>query len=160
SRPSEPHTERGIASGGVSGLDVASSRTRLLRSQSRTACAAQTDRLTCGIGDPRMIDTNGSDTVSRFDGLANIYDRHRPHYPDSAIDFIIREGNLGASSRAVDIGCGTGISTRQLAGRGIPVIGIEPNDEMRALAEFAPISPGLLVPQFRSGCAEATGLPD
>jgi SAM-dependent methyltransferase len=107
-----------------------------------------------------VIDANGHDTVSRFDGLANIYDRHRPHYPDSAIDFIIREGNLGPSSRAVDIGCGTGISTRQLAGRGISVIGVEPNAEMRALAESTSVSPGFPVPEFREGRAEATGLSD
>src|SRR5262249_6653615 len=100
------------------------------------------------------------DTVSRFDGLANIYDRHRPHYPDSAIDFIIREGNVQASSRLVDVGCGTGISTRQLASRGIPVVGIEPNAEMRALAQSTPVSPGVPVPQFREGRAEATALAD
>jgi SAM-dependent methyltransferase len=59
----------------------------------------------------------------------------------------------------VDVGCGTGISTRLFAQRGIPVLGIEPNDEMRARAEAETGPPGLATPRYRKGCAEATELP-
>jgi SAM-dependent methyltransferase len=57
-----------------------------------------------------------------------------------------------------DIGCGTGISTRLLAGRGLSVIGLEPNEEMRRFAEDEPAVPGDYSPTYRSGKAEATGL--
>jgi SAM-dependent methyltransferase len=60
----------------------------------------------------------------------------------------------------VDVGCGTGISSRLFAARGIPVLGIEPNDEMRARAEAEVLPAGLPVPEYRKGTAEATELPD
>jgi SAM-dependent methyltransferase len=53
-----------------------------------------------------------------------------------------------------------GISSRQFAERGVPVIGLEPNAEMRARAEAEPAPPGGPVPRYQSGRAEATGLPD
>ncbi len=46
----------------------------------------------------------------------------------------------------MDVGCGTGISTRLFAARGVRVIGIDPNDEMRARAEVAPASTGATAP--------------
>src|SRR4029077_10278716 len=57
----------------------------------------------------------------------------------------------------VDVGCGTGISTRQFAGHGVQVIGVEPNDAMRARAEA---EPGAATIRYIKGTAEATGLPD
>jgi ubiquinone/menaquinone biosynthesis C-methylase UbiE len=60
----------------------------------------------------------------------------------------------------VDVGCGTGISTRLFAARGVRVIGIEPNDDMRARAAATPAPAGGPVPEYRKGTAEATGLPD
>ena len=58
----------------------------------------------------------------------------------------------------VDVGCGTGISSRLFAARGIRVIGIEPNAEMRAAAEAAPIPHACTPPTYLAGRAEATGL--
>jgi SAM-dependent methyltransferase len=60
----------------------------------------------------------------------------------------------------VDVGCGTGISSRLFAERGIPVLGIEPNDEMRRQAEAAGGKAGYPSPIYRSGTAEQTELPD
>jgi SAM-dependent methyltransferase len=60
----------------------------------------------------------------------------------------------------VDVGCGTGISSRLFAQRGIRVIGIEPNAEMRTQAEAAPTPPDSSAPEYRGGQAEATDLPD
>jgi SAM-dependent methyltransferase len=60
----------------------------------------------------------------------------------------------------IDVGCGTGISTRLFAGRGLRVIGVEPNGEMRAQAEAAPAPPGAPAPTYCDGRAEDTGLPD
>lgn len=65
-------------------------------------------------------------------------------------------GGMSPSLRltAADIGAGTGISARLLAERGVRVIAVEPNAEMRAGAEP---HPGV---EWRDGTAEATGLGD
>lgn len=107
-----------------------------------------------------MTDGKKRDPAGRFDGLAGIYDRHRPNYPDTAIEFIVRRCGVEAQSYVVDIGCGTGISTRQMAVRGLTVVGIEPNAQMRAVAEATPVSPFVPPPTYRDGRAEATGLPN
>jgi SAM-dependent methyltransferase len=60
----------------------------------------------------------------------------------------------------VDVGCGTGISSRQFAGVGLHVVGIEPNDDMRRQAEQINVPAGITPPEYRIGRAEATGLPD
>ena len=81
--------------------------------------------------------------TGRFTGLAETYARYRPGYPSQAVDFITARCALGKGSLLVDVGCGTGISSRLFAARGISVIGIDPNAEMRAAAET------VLAPQFR-----------
>src|SRR5262249_33831931 len=48
----------------------------------------------------------------------------------------------------------TGISTRLFAARGVHVIGVEPNDDMRARAEAVPGA------RYQKGTAEATELDD
>jgi SAM-dependent methyltransferase len=98
--------------------------------------------------------------TGRFSGLADTYAKHRPGYPEAALDYIVLRCGLTGASRLVDVGCGTGISTRLFAARGIPVIGIEPNDEMRAKAEAEPLPADSSIPEYRKGKAEATGLPD
>jgi len=98
--------------------------------------------------------------IERFTGLAGLYAQCRPGYPDAALDFIIRRCGLGSQSVLVDVGCGTGIAARLFAGRGVPVIGIDPNDQMRGQAEAVAAPPGAMAPVYRRGRAEATGLPD
>lgn len=95
----------------------------------------------------------------RFTGLADHYAKHRPSYPPEAIDFLVRRLSLSTRSLLVDAGCGTGIAARLFAARGIPVTGIEPNDDMRAQAENHPPAHGATTPIYRRGSAEATGLP-
>jgi SAM-dependent methyltransferase len=98
--------------------------------------------------------------TGRFSGLADLYARCRPDYPTAALDAIIERCRLNGTTLLVDVGCGTGISSRQFAARGIPVLGIEPNDEMRARAEAIASPPGMPAPRYQKGRAEATGLPD
>jgi SAM-dependent methyltransferase len=88
--------------------------------------------------------------TERFAGLADDYERYRPSYPAAAIDAMT--AGLSSGAVVIDIGCGTGIATRLLAARGLVVIGVEPNDDMRSRA----LAAGLDV---RLGTAEATGLP-
>lgn len=97
---------------------------------------------------------NGSepaDTVARFNARACDYALYRPSYPAEAIDAILHGLKGPSGLDAVDVGAGTGISARLLAERGCRVVGIEPNDEMRAAAADLDVRPGR---------ADATGLPD
>ena len=96
--------------------------------------------------------------TERFTGLAQLYSQYRPTYPAAVLDYIIDRCGLNAHSLLVDVGCGTGISSRQFAERGIPVIGIEPNAEMRRQAEAEKVSAGITAPRYQEGRAEATGL--
>jgi ubiquinone/menaquinone biosynthesis C-methylase UbiE len=105
-----------------------------------------------------MSNALGADAVERFDGLANGYDRCRPDYPVSAIAFILHRCQLKPGMSLVDIGCGTGISARQFAVAGLRVIGIEPNAEMRRVAEAAPLPTNAGPIEYRDGRADATRL--
>jgi SAM-dependent methyltransferase len=106
-----------------------------------------------------MDNLSRSDPTGRFTGLADLYARCRPGYPAEAIDLIAGRCGLGGDTLLVDVGCGTGISSRLFAARGIPVLGIEPNEEMRRKAEAEPAPPGGPAPRYLAGRAEATGLP-
>lgn len=90
-------------------------------------------------------------TAQRFCGLAAAYDRYRPTYPREAIAAIL--DGLPLPADVVDVGAGTGISTRALVAAGARAIAVEPNDEMRAVAVAAGCN-------ARAGTAAATGLPD
>lgn len=107
-----------------------------------------------------MSELSRMNPTGRFTGRADAYARYRPDYPADAVEFIIRHCGLGPSSVLVDVGSGTGIAARQFARRGIPVIGVEPNEEMRRQAGTASLEPGVPAPEYRAGQAEATGLPD
>jgi SAM-dependent methyltransferase len=107
-----------------------------------------------------MADLSSYDPTGRFTGLAEGYAKYRPGYPAAALDFIVERCRLDSRSLLVDVGCGTGISTRLFAERGIQVIGIEPNNEMRRQAETTSPPFGSPDPAYRKGRAEETGLPD
>src|SRR5947209_19187036 len=98
--------------------------------------------------------------TERFTGLAGLYSQYRPAYPAAALDFIINRCGLNDRSVLVDVGCGTGISSRLFAARGIRVTGIEPNADMLCQAERELLSAGTPLPTYREGRAEATGLPE
>jgi SAM-dependent methyltransferase len=106
--------------------------------------------------DPRFSDPS----ITRFSDRADLYARWRPSYPASALDAIIADCGLNGTTLVIDVGCGTGISSRQFAARGIPVLGIEPNDVMRAEAESIAVPSGQPAPRYQKGRAEATGLAD
>src|SRR5258708_10038126 len=107
-----------------------------------------------------MTDLSRHDPLNRVTGLAQGYARCRPTYPNAAVDRIISQSGIGLGSLLVDVGCGTGISSRLFAGRGIPVIGVEPNEEMRRAAEAEPWPLELPKPRYQAGQAEATSLAD
>lgn len=87
----------------------------------------------------------------RFEGIARLYDAHRPAPPAALAELLLR---LVQPSLVVDLGSGTGLSTHYWAPHAERVVGIEPSDAMRAEAErgaAAHVS-------FRRATAEATGL--
>ena len=89
----------------------------------------------------------------RFSGFAGVYDANRPSPPRSLGPLLVSYANT-ARPVVVDLGSGTGLSSRWAAGWAASVTGIEPNDDMRAIAESRP-APGV---EYRRGLAHQTGL--
>jgi SAM-dependent methyltransferase len=96
----------------------------------------------------KLIDTSGYDRT----GFAERYDRHRPRPPAVLLDTLCRYARVERPALVVDLGCGTGLSTRAWSGRAERVIGIEPNPAMLAAAKPAP---GV---DYREAFAQDTGL--
>jgi SAM-dependent methyltransferase len=90
--------------------------------------------------------------TERFSGRATAYVAARPSYPAESIDVTLAGLGDPTSLTVVDIGAGTGISSRLIAARGAFCIALEPNAEMRAAA-----TPGERV-RWVNGTAEATTL--
>jgi SAM-dependent methyltransferase len=67
-----------------------------------------------------------------FGQQAEAYDRSRPSYPDAVIDELL--GPVPAGLEVLDVGCGTGIASRQIAQRGARVLGVELAPRMAAVA--------------------------
>jgi SAM-dependent methyltransferase len=67
-----------------------------------------------------------------FGQEAEAYDRCRPNYPDAVIDELL--GPVPAGLEVLDVGCGTGIASRQIAQRGAKVLGVELSPQMAEIA--------------------------
>jgi SAM-dependent methyltransferase len=98
------------------------------------------------------------DATLRFSDRVENYSKYRPSYPVKAIDLLEAECGLKAGAHVADIGSGTGISAELLLERGAKVYAVEPNAEMRAVAEakFAG-RPGFM---SLPNPAESTGIGD
>lgn len=92
-----------------------------------------------------------------YTGLAEDYARYRPAYSDSVLTALLALFERPAAALdAADVGAGTGVWTRMLAGRGLhSVTAVEPNDDMRRVGMET--STGLPI-QWRTGRGEETGL--
>lgn len=95
--------------------------------------------------------------AERFSGFADLYDTCRPSPPSDLGDLLVDYCG-GRVGHAVDLGCGTGLSTRWLAGWADRVTGVEPSEDMRRTASTAAASPGNVT--YHEGWAHATGLDD
>ncbi len=74
--------------------------------------------------------------ADRFTGgeYINTYDRYRPTPPVGIIYQTLNYLNTTKADRIVDLGCGTGISTRVWSDFAEEIVGIEPSEEMIAIA--------------------------
>ena len=71
----------------------------------------------------------------KFTGKAEIYDKFRPGYPEELIDYLYSNVGFCETSVIADIGSGTGKFSRHLLERGSFVYCVEPNADMRRIAE-------------------------
>ncbi|MCC6575399.1 MAG: class I SAM-dependent methyltransferase [Planctomycetes bacterium] len=102
-----------------------------------------------------MGDISGN--VQRFSGFAQVYNSVRPHPPAVLIDVLASIGGFARPALVVDIGSGTGISTRIWAERADRIIGIEPNADMRKQAVAATAAHNI---EYIEGLSSDTGLDD
>lgn len=88
-----------------------------------------------------------------FAAAGDAYERGRPDYPPEAVACLVARLGVGAGTRVVDVGAGTGKLTRRLAAAGARLVAVEPVADMRS--SFARALPG--VPAV-GGAAEALPL--
>lgn len=99
-----------------------------------------------------------SGSVERFTSRVEDYAKYRPGYPTALVDLLTTDCGLTPDSIVADVGSGTGKLSEIILANGNVVIGVEPNEAMRLVAEKIFKDE----PRFRSvdGTAEATTLPD
>lgn len=90
----------------------------------------------------------------RFAATAEQYVRFRPGYPEALVDWVLATSVVRPPALVLDVGCGTGISTRAFAARGLDVVGVDPSEEMLEHARGAGGA------RFQRGESTATGMPD
>ena len=75
------------------------------------------------------------DNTKLFSTRGTSYEHARPGYPDALIDYLYGELGFSEANAIADVGSGTGKFSQLLLERGSRVFCVEPNDEMRAIAE-------------------------
>lgn len=102
-----------------------------------------------------------SANVERFAGFADQYDAYRPQPPLVIADILAQLAQVAGPRLVIDLGSGTGLSTRIWARRAHEVLGIEPSDDMRAEAEERTRGlTGVESIRYAHGFSISTGLPD
>jgi ubiquinone/menaquinone biosynthesis C-methylase UbiE len=72
-----------------------------------------------------------------FDGVAQLYDATRPGYPAEIVEFLAATAGAGTGSAVLEVGCGTGQLTRDLARLGFDLTAIDIGPAMVAMARRA-----------------------
>ncbi len=95
--------------------------------------------------------------IERFSGFADWYDKYRPEPPAILGSVLTTMARAPHPGLVVDLGSGTGLSTRYWANKAEKVIGIEPTADMRRQAETQTKAENV---SYREGFSHQTGLPD
>ena len=74
-------------------------------------------------------------TTKKFDGRATDYTASRPSYALELIDYLYSNCGITKSSMIADVGSGTGKFAKHLLDKGSEVYCVEPNSDMRDVAE-------------------------
>jgi SAM-dependent methyltransferase len=91
-----------------------------------------------------------------LEGFAAVYDASRPSPSPAVLDVICHVAGVERPRLVVDLGAGTGLSTRAWAARADEVVGVEGNPAMAAQARAATTAPNV---RFVDALAAETGLP-
>lgn len=112
--------------------------------------------------DARPTPRNDRVNAAIWTGFATTYDVVRPAPPPILFDLLAQLAQVSRPRLVVDLGSGTGLSTRAWVGRADEVIGVEPNADMRRVAEAHSAEPTAPETRLRyiDATASATGLPD
>ncbi len=102
-----------------------------------------------------MNDFSGN--IERFTGFADQYDKYRPAPPAVLAEILCQLARIDHPKLVVDLGSGTGLSTRYWADKAEQVIGVEPTLAMRKQAEGQTEVQNVT---YREGFSHRTGLPD
>jgi predicted TPR repeat methyltransferase len=82
--------------------------------------------------DPSAIQPHQARHIAEsFGADAERYDRARPRYPTAVVGAIVA---ASPGRNVLDVGCGTGISSRQFQAAGCTVLGVEVDARMAAWA--------------------------
>ena len=99
--------------------------------------------------------------LQRFSGVADVYAAYRPQPPQALVEAVTQLARCPHPERVIDLGCGVGHSTFLWAERAGEVIGVEPNHDMRTIAEERTQQQGLVGKvRFLDAIASCTGLPE
>ena len=99
--------------------------------------------------------TDAYSAVTRFSHVADFYDDVRPATPRVLIDILKQYAGVQKPRLVVDVGSGTGLSTRAWSEDAQQVIGIEPNAKMREQATSRTPAPNV---SYREGISSKTGI--
>lgn len=92
----------------------------------------------------------------RFSGFADIYDQYRPRPPEELAAILSGLADTTRPRLVVDLGCGTGLSTRYWADQAHLVCGVDPTFDMLRQARQATHQDNV---SFRLGVSHDTGFP-
>ncbi len=95
--------------------------------------------------------------AQRFSGFADLYDRVRPAPPPILASILTAYSGGTRPRLLVDLGSGTGLSSRWASTWVDEVVGVEPSDDMRRQASAATAAANV---RYETGWSHATGLPD
>lgn len=103
------------------------------------------------------MSVTGTTAAGRFSTVSPNYQLYRPEPPAAMHEALLRLAKVPRPGLVVDLGCGTGISTRPWAAHAERVIGIDPSPEMVSEARRNTSESGV---EYRTGAGGVTGLED